>query len=111
MAPTPGLDGPRRNRPADAGTPLTSYGSRILDSSVPGAYPIAATTYLIVHDRYADVRTCDEVVRTARWVLSSHGQATLPASNYAPVGAAVRSRALGELAAVRDRDGNACVNR
>ncbi len=95
----------------DAGAPLSSYGSRMLNAPVTGAYPIAATTYLIVHDRYADARTCDEVVRTARWALSSRGQEALLAANYAPVGEAVRSRALGELASVRDRDGNACVDR
>ena len=95
----------------DATAPLTSYGSRLLDAPVGGAYPIAATTYLIVHDRYADAKTCDEVVRTARWALSSRGQETLSASNYAPVASGVQSRALGEVADVRDSSGKACAGR
>jgi phosphate transport system substrate-binding protein len=93
------------------GTPLTSYGSRILNAPVADAYPIAATTYLIVHDRYADPETCDEVVETARWALSPRGQKALSDAYYAPVGPEVRSRSLEELAAVRDGGGNACASR
>lgn len=111
VAPTPATTARAGSVGLAPGAPLTTYGSRILGASVRGAYPIAATTYLIVHDRYADVKTCDEVVRTARWVLGSGGQATLTASYYAPVGAAVRSRALEQIATVHDRDGDPCGDR
>ena len=108
VAPTPATTARAGSVGLPPEAPLTTYGSRILDASVSGAYPIAATTYLIVHDRYADAKTCDEVVQTARWALSPRGQAALTESDYAPVGAGVRSRALDAIATLRDSDGNSC---
>ncbi|MGE0027650.1 MAG: phosphate ABC transporter substrate-binding protein PstS [Thermoleophilia bacterium] len=94
-----------------AGAPLTDYGSRILDAPVEGAYPIVATTYMIVHDRYASAQTCDAVSATARWALSDRGQAAIEAAFYAPVAASIRSRGRNALAAVRDGDGAPCGTR
>lgn len=111
VAPTPATTALAGTVPLDAGAPLTSYGARLLNAPVKGAYPIVATSYLIVHDRYAQARTCDEVVRTARWALSARGQEELSASYYAPLGPAVRSRALAQVARIRDADGNACATR
>jgi phosphate transport system substrate-binding protein len=86
--------------------PLTSFGAHVLDSPIRGAYPIVLTTYMILHTEYRGARTCDQVVGTARYALSSKGQQELVDAYYAPLSGALRARALAELDRVTADDGS-----
>jgi phosphate transport system substrate-binding protein len=90
------------------GTPLTEFGERLLDSGTPGAYPITATTFILLRERYSDPAACATVVGTARWAFSAKGQQSLADSYYAPISPEIRARALAEVGAVTDADGAAC---
>jgi phosphate transport system substrate-binding protein len=88
--------------------PLTTFQRRLVGADVPGAYPIAATTFILIHDRYASRETCDTVVDTVRFALSDEGQASLAETLYAPVGPSIRERGLAEVDGVVDADGEGC---
>ena len=100
IAPTPATTARAGSVELPAEEPLTAFGSHILDAPVDGAYPIVLTTYLILHSVYRDPAACDQVVRTARWALSTAGQRALVDAYYAPIGGSLRERALAELGRV-----------
>jgi phosphate transport system substrate-binding protein len=105
VAPTPATTALAGAVELPQGEPLTALGAQILAAPIAGAYPIVATTYLLLHDRYADAATCGQVLGTARWALSSKGQQALVDAYYAPISASLRARALAELDRVEAVDG------
>ncbi len=76
-------------------TPTTN----ILNSTAPGAYPIASTTYVVVYTNQKDKQTAQDLVDFWYWGLTK-GQAGLSKISYAPLPAPVAQAALGELSKI-----------
>jgi phosphate transport system substrate-binding protein len=75
--------------------PITETTS-ILDSKVPGAYPISSTTYILIYTQQTDAAKAQTLVDFWTWALTK-GQAELGALNYAPLPDAVAKASLLEL--------------
>jgi phosphate transport system substrate-binding protein len=76
--------------------------TNILNSSAPGAYPIASTTYLLI---YADQPNQDKgqtIVDFTYWALND-GQAIASQLNYAPLPEDIRTKALDALTQIKYR--------
>ena len=76
-------------------TPTTN----ILDSSAPGAYPIASTTYVLIYTAQTSQDVAQTLVDFWHWSLTT-GQAQLTALNYAPLPSSVAQGSLSEVAKV-----------
>jgi len=73
--------------------------TNILDSSAPGAYPIASTTYILVYTNQTNKDKAQTLVDFWTWALTK-GQAMATSINYAPLPTSFAQQALGELAKV-----------
>lgn len=92
----------------EEGADLTTYADRLVGADVPGAYPIAATTFIIARDRYADGAVCDATVEMIRFAFSDAGQDVLLESSFAPVPNEIRERALDQITDISNADGGPC---
>ncbi len=73
--------------------------TNILNSSAPGAYPIASTTYLLLYEQQADKDKAQTLYDLVYWALNE-GQHMVTELHYSPLPDDVRSKALDELARV-----------
>jgi len=73
-------------------TPTTN----ILNSSTPGAYPVASTTYVLIYTQQTDATTAQQLVDFWTWALTK-GQAATTQINYAPLPSAFAASALTEV--------------
>jgi phosphate transport system substrate-binding protein len=82
-----------------AGAGLTfpvSADTNILNSSAPGAYPLASTTYLLLYEDQTNADKAQTLVDLVYWALHD-GQQVVSQLNYSPLPDDVRSGALDEL--------------
>ena len=77
-------------------TPTTN----ILNSSAPGAYPIATTTYVLLYTDQTDQKEAQTLVSFFHWGLTQ-GQTKLKALNYAPLPASILAGSLLQLKRVQ----------
>lgn len=70
--------------------------TNILDSKVPGAYPISSTTYILIYKAQTNQATAQTLVDFWYWSLTK-GQAVLGQLNYAPLPTAIQQDALQQL--------------
>jgi phosphate transport system substrate-binding protein len=73
--------------------------TNILNSSAPGAYPIASTTYALIYTDQTDEAKAQTLVDFWHWGLTK-GQAVLTSLNYAPLASDVAQGALQELSKI-----------
>jgi phosphate transport system substrate-binding protein len=73
--------------------------TNILNSSAPGAYPIASTTYVLVYTKQTDKDKAQTLVDFWHWSLTT-GQSQLQALNYAPLPSDVAQGSLQELGTI-----------
>ncbi|MEA2521194.1 MAG: phosphate transport system substrate-binding protein [Actinomycetota bacterium] len=73
--------------------------TNVLNSSTPGAYPIATTTYVIVYKSQSDQAKGQTLVDFLHWGLTT-GQDTASSLNYAPLPSSIATQALAALATV-----------
>ncbi len=73
-------------------TPTTN----ILDSSTPGAYPIASTTYVLIYTDQTNQDKAQTLSNFWTWALTK-GQSATTAINYAPLPSSVAQSALAEV--------------
>jgi phosphate transport system substrate-binding protein len=78
--------------------PITET-TNILDSKVPGAYPISSTTYILVYTTQTNQDKAQTLVDFWTWALTK-GQASLGTLNYVPLPSSVAQSSLGELGKV-----------
>jgi phosphate transport system substrate-binding protein len=79
--------------------PITAT-TNILNSSAPGAYPIASTTYVLLYTDQTSQKEAQTLVSFFHWGLTQ-GQAKLKALNYAPLPANIAAGSLVELKKVQ----------
>jgi phosphate transport system substrate-binding protein len=73
-----------------------SADTNILNSSSPGAYPIASTTYLLLYKDQTSKDKAQTLYDFVYWALHA-GQQVVTKLNYSPLPDAIRSAALQEL--------------
>ncbi len=73
-------------------TPTTN----ILNSPVPGAYPISTSTYLLIYKDQTDETKGQTLVDFVYWALTK-GSSTVVKLNYSPLPVKVQKGALLEL--------------
>lgn len=73
--------------------------TNILNSSAPGAYPIASTTYLLIYKDQTDKNKGQTLVDFTYWALTK-GQDEVSQLNYSPLPDAIRTQALGVLSQI-----------
>ena len=73
--------------------PITET-TNILDSKVPGAYPISSATYILIYTDQTKKDTAQALVDFWTWCLTK-GQAQVAALNYAPLPAKVAAGLTG----------------
>lgn len=74
--------------------------TNILNSSAPGAYPIATTTYLLVYVDQANREKGQTLVDFLNWALTK-GQPEVSRLNYAPLPPDIAAKALDLLSKVK----------
>jgi phosphate transport system substrate-binding protein len=79
--------------------PITET-TNILNSSAPGAYPLASTTYVLVYTNQTNTDTAQTLVDFWHWGLTK-GQAILTQLNYAPLPSSVAQGSLQELTKIK----------
>lgn len=70
--------------------------SNILNSSAPGAYPVASTTYLLLYRDTADADKAQTIFDFVTWALTT-GQQAVAQLNYSPLPSDIASQALDAL--------------
>jgi phosphate transport system substrate-binding protein len=78
--------------------PITST-TNILDSAVPGAYPISSATYILIYVDQAQKDKAQALVDFWTWCLTK-GQSQVATLNYAPLPAKVQASSLAEVAKI-----------
>ncbi|HYT30837.1 MAG TPA: phosphate ABC transporter substrate-binding protein PstS [Actinomycetota bacterium] len=78
--------------------PITAD-TNILNSTAPGAYPIASTTYVVIYQAQTSQDKAQTLVDFWHWALTK-GQAQLTQLNYAPLPSSVAQGSLQELAKI-----------
>jgi phosphate transport system substrate-binding protein len=76
----------------------------IVDAEGDGAYPIASTTYVLVHAQQKDARKGKALVDFLGWALAD-GQKLAPDLHYAPLPATVAEKARRKVASITGPDG------
>jgi len=76
----------------------------ITDEAGPDAYPIAGMTWLLVYQTQRDAEKGKKLVGFLEWMLKD-GQKVAPDLHYAPLPAAVATKALASLAKITTTDG------
>ena len=79
--------------------PITAT-TNILNSTTPGAYPIATTTYVLIYKDQTDQKAAQTLISFFHWGLTK-GQLKLKSLNYAPLPARVAAGALALLKTVK----------
>lgn len=79
---------------AEDGTFFTGW------SSAPGAYPIAAQTWIIAYTAQPDADTAAALQYFLTYLLSEDGQALAEELNYAPLPSSIRDLALANVALI-----------
>jgi phosphate transport system substrate-binding protein len=74
--------------------------TNILNSSAPGAYPIASTTYLLLYTDQTNKDKAQTLVDFVYWGLTK-GQAVANQLNYSPLPASIQSQALNVLSQIK----------
>lgn len=69
------------------------------NSSAPGAYPIAAQTWIIAYESYSDPNTA-EAVKAFLYYLLTDGQEQAEAIDYAPLPPELAERAIAQLSRI-----------
>ena len=80
----------------------------ITDAAGADAYPIAGMTWLLVYEKQADPEKGKKLVAFLDWALTE-GQKAAPELHYAPLPAAVASKARASLATITGADGKALL--
>ncbi|HMC37714.1 MAG TPA: phosphate ABC transporter substrate-binding protein PstS [Actinomycetota bacterium] len=75
--------------------------TNILDSSAPGAYPIASTTYVLIYTDQTNEAKAQTLVDFWHWALTK-GQSETNSVNYAPLPSSVAQGSLQQLAKITD---------
>jgi phosphate transport system substrate-binding protein len=70
--------------------------TNILNSSAPGAYPIASTTYLLLYTNQTDADKAQTLYDLVYWALND-GQQMVSKLNYSPLPQDIRTEALSQL--------------
>lgn len=73
--------------------------TNILNSSAPGAYPIASTTYLLLYKDMADADKAQTIFDFVTWALTS-GQSVVTQLNYSPLPPEIATQALDALSSM-----------
>ncbi len=76
----------------------------ITNAPGPGAYPIAGMTWLLVYEKQTDAEKGKKLVKFLDWMLRD-GQKAAPDLHYAPLPAAVATKAQASLAKITSSDG------
>ena len=76
-----------------------SESTSILNSSAPGAYPIATTTYILVYKNQKNTQKGQAIVDFLYWALTK-GQSRVTTLNYSPLPSSIASQALGLLSQI-----------
>jgi len=79
--------------------PITAT-TNILNSSTPGAYPLASTTYVLIYTNQSNKDQAQTLVDFWHWGLTK-GQAILTQLNYAALPSSVASGSLSELTKIK----------
>jgi phosphate transport system substrate-binding protein len=79
--------------------PITET-TNILNSSTPGAYPLASTTYVLIYTDQSNKDQAQTLVDFWHWGLTK-GQAILTQLNYAPLPSSVAQGSLQELSKIK----------
>jgi ABC-type proline/glycine betaine transport system permease subunit len=79
----------------------------ITNAPGPGAYPIAGMTWLLVYEKQTDAEKGKKLVKFLDWMLRD-GQKAAPDLHYAPLPAAVATKAQASLAKITSSDGAPC---
>jgi phosphate transport system substrate-binding protein len=79
--------------------PITET-TNILNSSTPGAYPLASTTYVLIYTNQSNKDQAQTLVDFWHWGLTK-GQAILTQLNYAPLPSSVAQGSLQELTKIK----------
>lgn len=80
----------------------------ITDAAGAEAYPIAGMTWLLVYQKQADAEKGKKLVAFLEWALTE-GQKAAPELHYAPLPAAVATKARASLAKITGADGKALL--
>jgi phosphate transport system substrate-binding protein len=73
--------------------------TNILDSTAPGAYPIASTSYVLIYTDQKNKDKAQTLVDFWTWALTK-GQAEATAINYAPLPTGFAQQALQQLSKI-----------
>jgi phosphate transport system substrate-binding protein len=78
--------------------PITET-TNILDSKVPGAYPVSSTTYILIYKDQSDKAKAQTLVDFWYWALNK-GQSQLSTLNYSPLPQKVQSDSVALLSEI-----------